>query len=151
MDGRLKTFLIAAVAVAFSVSAFSKSQLHDPSQKTSDLKVTVIPEKQVFVLHESVRTRIEFRNLGPKTYCFPKPSRDCTNDYPGSAVTIGRPAANNGDSEAGMPGFSPPHEPQDNWKLILFIRHLPQLTAEERVEMERYNPKSLRGHEKDYR
>ena len=85
--------------VAFSVCALSKTQLHDSPQKASDLKVTVIPEKQIFVLHESVYTRVEFRNLGPKTYCFPKPSRDCTNDFPGSAVTTGRPVSSNGDFE----------------------------------------------------
>src|SRR6267378_8298025 len=99
MDGKVKAFLTTAVVVAFSVCALSKTQVHDSSQKTSDLKVTAIPEKQIFVLHESVYTRVEFRNLGPKTYCFPKPSRDCTNDFPGSAVTTGRPFANNGDFE----------------------------------------------------
>jgi hypothetical protein len=41
-----------------------------------------------------------------------------------------------------MPAFSTHHSsPEDSWKLVLFIRHLPQLTAEERIEMERYNPK----------
>jgi mono/diheme cytochrome c family protein len=30
---------------------------------------------------------------------------------------------------------------QDSWKLVNFIRHLPHLTAVERLEMERYNPK----------
>jgi mono/diheme cytochrome c family protein len=30
---------------------------------------------------------------------------------------------------------------QDSWKLVHFIRHLPHLTAAERAEMERYNPK----------
>ena len=30
---------------------------------------------------------------------------------------------------------------QDSWKLVHFIRHLPHLTALERLEMERYNPK----------
>jgi len=58
-----------------------------------------MPDKNIFVLHESVYTRVEFRNLGNKTYCFPKPSQDCTNDFPGSAVTTGRPVANNGDSD----------------------------------------------------
>src|SRR5277367_4505363 len=55
----------------------------------------------------------------------------------------------NGIRFTGMPGFTPPHRSLDDWKLVLFIRHLPQLTMEERVEMERYNPKSIRGHEKD--
>ena len=99
MDGRVKAFLTVALVVAFSICALSKTQLHDSSQKTSDLKLTVIPEKKIFTLHESVYTRVEFRNLGPKIYCFPKPSRDCTNDFPGSAVTTGRPVANNGDFE----------------------------------------------------
>ena len=99
MDGKVKAFLITAVVVTFSVCALSKTQLHDSSQKTSDLTVAVIPEKQIFVLHESVYTRVEFRNSGTKTYCFPKPSRDCMNDFPGSAVTTGRPVSNNRDFE----------------------------------------------------
>ena len=33
------------------------------------------------------------------------------------------------------------HGSQDTWKLVHFIRHLPALTAEERLEMEKYNPK----------
>ncbi len=30
----------------------------------------------------------------------------------------------------------------DSWKLVHFIRHLPQLTAAEKKEMEKLNPKS---------
>jgi mono/diheme cytochrome c family protein len=49
----------------------------------------------------------------------------------------------NGVRFTGMPAFSARHSsPEDSWKLVLFIRHLPQLTAEERIEMERNNPKS---------
>jgi mono/diheme cytochrome c family protein len=49
----------------------------------------------------------------------------------------------NGVRFTGMPAFGGGHDSQeDSWKLVRFIRHLPQLTAEERVEMERYNPKS---------
>ena len=47
----------------------------------------------------------------------------------------------NGIRFTGMPGFVPPHGSQDDWKLVLFLRHLPQLTMEERAEMERDNPK----------
>ncbi|HEY2614367.1 MAG TPA: cytochrome c [Chthoniobacterales bacterium] len=48
----------------------------------------------------------------------------------------------NGVRFTGMPAFSTHHSsPDDSWKLVLFIRHLPQLTADERMEMERYNPK----------
>jgi mono/diheme cytochrome c family protein len=49
----------------------------------------------------------------------------------------------NGVRFTGMPAFSSSHSsPEDSWKLVHFIRHLPQLTAEERLEMERNNPKS---------
>jgi mono/diheme cytochrome c family protein len=41
----------------------------------------------------------------------------------------------------GMPAFSG-HGPSDSsWKLVSFIRHLPQLTTAERMEMEKFNPK----------
>lgn len=33
------------------------------------------------------------------------------------------------------------HDEQDSWKLVHFIRHLPQLTFEEKKEMEKLNPK----------
>ena len=48
----------------------------------------------------------------------------------------------NGVRFTGMPAFSNRHSSsEDTWKLVQFIRHLPQLTADERVEMEKYNPK----------
>jgi mono/diheme cytochrome c family protein len=50
----------------------------------------------------------------------------------------------NGVRFTGMPAFSDGGEhggTQDSWKLVHFIRHLPRLTAAERIEMERYNPK----------
>jgi mono/diheme cytochrome c family protein len=48
----------------------------------------------------------------------------------------------NGVRFTGMPAFSSRHSSQeDSWKLVLFIRHLPQLTTDERIEMEQYNPK----------
>jgi hypothetical protein len=97
MDGRIKVCLTTAVVATFSICASSNSQLRDSSQKTPDLKVTVIPEKLIFALHEIVYTRTEFRNEGTKTYCFPKPSPDCTNDFPGSVVTTGRSISSNKD------------------------------------------------------
>ena len=49
----------------------------------------------------------------------------------------------NGVRFTGMPAFGGGHgSEEDSWKLARFIRHLPQLTAEERMEMDRYNPKS---------
>jgi len=48
----------------------------------------------------------------------------------------------NGIRLTGMPAWAESHEENDNWKLVLFIRHLPNLTAEEKKDMERFNPKS---------
>ncbi len=47
----------------------------------------------------------------------------------------------NGVRFTGMPGFGSPGAEDGSWRLVLFIRHLSQLSAEERTEMERYNPK----------
>ena len=48
----------------------------------------------------------------------------------------------NGVRFTGMPAFGGAHRSEeDSWKLVRFIRHLPQLSPEERMEMERYNPK----------
>ena len=50
----------------------------------------------------------------------------------------------NGVRLTGMPAFggSGQHgNSEDSWKLVHFIRHLPAQTAEERIEMEKYNPK----------
>jgi mono/diheme cytochrome c family protein len=55
----------------------------------------------------------------------------------------------NGVRFTGMPAFSGHGPKEDSWKLVNFIRHLPRLTAEERIEMGRYNPKSLTDREED--
>ena len=53
----------------------------------------------------------------------------------------------NGVRFTGMPAFASAGDHNghggalDSWKLVHFIRHLPHLTAAERVVMERYNPK----------
>jgi mono/diheme cytochrome c family protein len=48
----------------------------------------------------------------------------------------------NGVRFTGMPAFGGEHgSDEDSWKLVLFIRHIPHLTEEERLDMERYNPK----------
>jgi len=50
----------------------------------------------------------------------------------------------NGIRLTGMPawGGGSGHDEQDSWKLVRFIRHLPQITAEEEREMQSLNPKS---------
>jgi mono/diheme cytochrome c family protein len=47
----------------------------------------------------------------------------------------------NGVRLSGMPAFSEAHTPEKTWRLILFIRHLPQITPEEINEMKTLNPK----------
>src|SRR3984893_18072012 len=48
----------------------------------------------------------------------------------------------NGVPLTGMPAWVEPNTEQDDesWQLVLFIRHLPRLTAEEIEDMEHYNP-----------
>ncbi len=50
----------------------------------------------------------------------------------------------NGIRLTGMPAWSSgaDHDEQDSWKLVHFIRHLPQITLEEKKAMEKLNPKS---------
>ena len=50
----------------------------------------------------------------------------------------------NGIRLTGMPawGGGSAHDEQDSWKLVHFIRHLPQLTADEEKAMRELNPKS---------
>jgi len=47
----------------------------------------------------------------------------------------------NGVRLSGMPAFSEAHTPEKAWRLVLFIRHLPQITPDELNEMEGLNPK----------
>ena len=48
----------------------------------------------------------------------------------------------NGIRLTGMPAWGGTGPDVDSWKLVLFIRHLSRLTAEELRDMERFNPKS---------
>jgi len=48
----------------------------------------------------------------------------------------------NGIRLTGMPAWGgSAHDEEDSWKLVHFIRHLPQLTFEEKKAMEKLNPK----------
>ena len=47
----------------------------------------------------------------------------------------------NGVRLSGMPAFSEEHTAEKTWRLVLFIRHLPQITPEELAEMKALNPK----------
>jgi mono/diheme cytochrome c family protein len=48
----------------------------------------------------------------------------------------------NGVRWTGMPAWGDPGDDPDSWKLVLFIRHLPNLSTDELHDMERFNPKS---------
>lgn len=57
----------------------------------------------------------------------------------------------NGVRLTGMPawGEAGPHDATESWELVRFVRHLPEITAQELVEMESLNPKSRRQLEED--
>jgi len=43
---------------------------------------------------------------------------------------------------SGMPGWGAAGHEEESWELVRFIRHLPQLTAQEELDMRKLNPKS---------
>src|SRR2546428_6722127 len=55
----------------------------------------------------------------------------------------------NGVPLTGIPAWAdnPPQEDQDSWKLVHFIRHLPNISPEELEEMKKFNPQSPQGKE----
>ena len=55
----------------------------------------------------------------------------------------------NGIRLSGMPAWGSGHGEDDSWKLVHFIRHLPQLSSSEQKEMEKLNPKSPAELDKD--
>lgn len=57
----------------------------------------------------------------------------------------------NGVRLSGMPAFGGERGVDDalTWRLVLFIRHLPELTPEEAKDMERFNPKSEMDREEE--
>ena len=75
---------------------------------------------------------------------YPKPpdmrQRDTQNLSDGELYYI----IHNGVRFTGMPAFGPNNagEDEDSWKLVRFIRHLPEMTDEEVARMKDMNPKS---------
>src|SRR5277367_3045675 len=53
----------------------------------------------------------------------------------------------NGIPFTGMPAFGGHGSQEDSWELVMFMRDWPQLAMEERVEMEREDPKGLEDRE----
>jgi len=56
----------------------------------------------------------------------------------------------NGIRLTGMPAWGADGNDQDSWKLVYFIRHLPQLTPAEVKEMETLNPKSAMDRQEEH-
>jgi mono/diheme cytochrome c family protein len=58
----------------------------------------------------------------------------------------------NGVRMTGMPAWGNPEDrdsDHETWMLVAFIRHLPQVTAEEASEMRKFNPKSMAEREEE--
>lgn len=57
----------------------------------------------------------------------------------------------NGVRFTGMPAFGGEgdHDADDSWKLVRFVRHLPKLTQEEQMDMEKYDPKGPEDREEE--
>jgi hypothetical protein len=75
------------------------------------------------------------QNLYPKTPDMRLP--DTQNLKDGEIYYV----IHNGIRLTGMPAWGKSEKDEDSWKLVLFIRHLPQLTPAEEREMEALNPK----------
>jgi mono/diheme cytochrome c family protein len=76
------------------------------------------------------------RNLYPRAPDMRRPATQKLTD--GELVYI----INEGVPLTGMPGWGTSHSKEDTWKLVLFIRHLPQLTPDEEKTMQSLNPKA---------
>jgi hypothetical protein len=80
------------------------------------------------------------QNLYPKAPDMRQPATQSLSD--GELFYI----IHNGIRLSGMPAWGPPDADadEDSWKLVLLIRHLPNLTKAELEEMEKLNPRSIR-------
>ncbi|MFZ0592225.1 MAG: c-type cytochrome [Bryobacteraceae bacterium] len=56
----------------------------------------------------------------------------------------------NGIRLSGMPAWGADHSAEDSWKLVRFIRHLPNLSPSELEEMEKLNPKTPQELEEEH-
>jgi len=85
------------------------------------------------------------QNLYPKVPDMRQPETQNLTD--GEIYSI----IHNGIRLTGIPAWGAPGTDNDSWKLVVFIRHLPQMNPEEMKEMERFNPKSAndRSEEED--
>jgi len=57
----------------------------------------------------------------------------------------------NGLRMTGMPAFSPTHKPEEIWKIVAFLRHLPELTPAEEQELKDVMERAARHHAEEAR
>ena len=76
------------------------------------------------------------QNLYPKSPDLRQPETQNLTD--GQMYSV----IHNGIRLTGMPAWGGPDKDDDSWRLVLFIRHLPQMNPQEMKEMEQFNPKS---------
>jgi mono/diheme cytochrome c family protein len=55
----------------------------------------------------------------------------------------------NGIRMTGMPAFSPTHKPEEVWKIVAFVRHLPELSDEEQKALKTGNEEAAGHHEEE--
>jgi mono/diheme cytochrome c family protein len=55
----------------------------------------------------------------------------------------------NGIRMTGMPAFGPTHSDEEVWKLVQFVRHIPQLTAKEKEELSKATEEEEHHHGKE--
>jgi mono/diheme cytochrome c family protein len=53
----------------------------------------------------------------------------------------------NGIRTTGMPAFSPTHKPEELWKVVAFLRHLPELTDAEQKTLKAVGEEAVQHHE----
>jgi mono/diheme cytochrome c family protein len=76
---------------------------------------------------------------------YPKPPDMRSGDTQNKADGVLYYTIENGVRLSGMPAFGPKElgtSDAETWKLVLFIRHLPQITSKELEEMKKLNPKT---------
>jgi len=70
--------------------------------------------------------------LPNSAHCVPSKRISCIREEIGRAGVDLDPSSSIGSRFTGMPGWGGSDE--ENWKLVLFLRHLPNLTPEEMME-----------------
>jgi hypothetical protein len=78
------------LALLSGISLLCLGQASDKSKPTKvELKLKVLPEKEIYHLNEPLLTRTEFTNRTDRTLCFPEPAQGFENPIQGSVRLVG--------------------------------------------------------------